>query len=243
MYSSEQNVPRWLPTNRSRTCQDDFIPIGAELDEMTLHKSEQNLPRWLHNTQAPLRRLKTTSLLKPWRYQIFFFCFPLSFSLVFLDEDACGGGDRCSSREGVSVYYCNCVFILYIWNPHATCGCGNMCRSRLAEGIERGVVNFHVRERTSDDANTCMFYFFRPYIHMCCFVHVFRSYVKLCFFRTYTCVVSFWHIYALLAYMFMYRTSDDTNGTHIYVNETPVRSCFDMCCFGRTYTCVCFVYV
>ena len=30
------------------------------------------------------------------------------------DEDACGGGDRCSIREGMSVYYCICVFILYI---------------------------------------------------------------------------------------------------------------------------------
>jgi hypothetical protein len=30
MHSSEQNVPRWLPTHRSRTCRNNFI-IGAEL--------------------------------------------------------------------------------------------------------------------------------------------------------------------------------------------------------------------
>ncbi len=41
VHSSEQNVPRWLPTNRSRTCRYDFIPIGAELAEMTLYKSGQ----------------------------------------------------------------------------------------------------------------------------------------------------------------------------------------------------------
>jgi len=216
-------------------------PSKIHLKRITCPFRKYGLFRTILSTvfgQIAMRQCVTTVFFSAKLLYVFFF----SFCFFFLDEDACGGGDRCS-REGVSVYYCKCVFILYIWNPHATCGCGNMCRSRWAEGIERGVVNFHVRERTSDDANTCMFYFFYPYIHMCFFVHVFRSYVKLCFFRTYTCVVSFWHIYALLAYMFMYRTSDDTHGTHIYVNETPVRSCFHMCCFGRTYTCVCFVYV
>ncbi len=88
MHSSEQNVPRWLPTNRSRlaemtlyqseqnfprwptttyigcihrsrTCRDDFLQIGTELAEMTLYQSEQTLPRWPHTNRSRLILLLT----------------------------------------------------------------------------------------------------------------------------------------------------------------------------------------
>ncbi len=59
MLTSEQNVPRWLPAHRSRTCRDDFI-IGAEPVEIQYNyiprmlTSEQNVPRWLPKIGAEL---------------------------------------------------------------------------------------------------------------------------------------------------------------------------------------------
>ncbi len=68
MHSSEQNVPRWLPTHRSGTCRDDFI------NEMTLYKSEQTYfaEHLLHGCRRTHQELIPSYPALPVQFRIFF---------------------------------------------------------------------------------------------------------------------------------------------------------------------------